>query len=120
MIPIIQQYGSKISIIEDVLMRTVDDHWSEEAACILTAIVRVIPRSAIEIRLKSIRERFSRSDRALLNSWDAIKPRGSSLKNSMPMDSGPFFGLSDLIMHRDLKSISPIGFNGWPRELTVD
>ena len=38
----------------------------------------------------------------------------------MPMQSGAFFRSGDVVTHVDRNSVSPVGFNKWSREGSVD
>lgn len=120
MVPVGQQYWSDVYIIEDVLMRTVDDHGAKETSCILGAIVGMIPRRAEEICLERIRERFAWSNGTLLHGRDTVEPRSSSLEDAMPMQSSPFLRPGNLVVNGDLEGITPVGFKGRSRELVVD
>lgn len=108
MIPVREYNGTHIYVVWCIL-GTVDDHWAKESSGILGTIVRVIPRCTVEVCFKRVGERLSGSNWALLNGWDAIEPRGLSLEDAMPVQSSTFFWASDLIMHGDLESVTPVG-----------
>ena len=119
MIPIAEQDWSNVNIVR-CLTWTVDDHSSCEAGRVLSAVMGVIPRGTEEVRKEGIGHTRSRSDRALVNSRNAIVPRSTFLQKSMPMKRSTFFGARDLVTNIDGDSIAPIGFDGWTGECTVD
>lgn len=101
-------------------MRAVNDHGPEETACILSAVVRVIPGCAKDIGLEFVRHGFARSDWTLLNRWHAVEPGSLALKDAMPVKGSPFHWVLDVVVDGDDESVAPIGFNGRGRELAVD
>ena len=56
----------------------------------------------------------------MLNGWDTIEPWSFLLQNPMPMQSSAFFRPSDVITNINRNSVSPIGFDEWSREGSVD
>ena len=82
--------------------------------------MRVIPRSAVEIRNERVGEAFPGGNRALLNGWDAIEPWRSLLQYPVPMQGGAFFRPGDVIAHVNRNGVSPVGLNGWSRKSSID
>ena len=82
--------------------------------------MRVIPRSAVEIRNERVGEAFPGGNRALLNGWDAIEPWRSLLQYPVPVQGGAFFRPRDVVAHVDRNGVSPVGLNGWSRESSID
>lgn len=118
-IPVAQQDGANVAIIVDVL-GSVDDHGPEQASSILTGVMRVIPRRAVNVRFELIGERLLGRNRALLDRGHPVEPRSGSLEDPMPMQGRPLFWFGNLVVHFHLNGVSPIRFDQWARELTVD
>ena len=119
MIPIAEQDWSNVNIIR-CLSWTVDDHRSCETGRVLCTVMGVIPRCTVKVCKEGIGHARSRSDRALINSRNAIVPRSSLLQKPMPMKRSTFFGARDLVTNVDGDSIAPIGFDGRTGECTID
>ena len=119
MIPIAEQDRSNVNIIS-CLGWTVDDHSSRETGIVLSSVMGVIPRCTVKVRKEGISHTRPRSDRALINSRNAIVPRSSLLQKPVPVKCSTFFGTRDLVTNIDGDSIAPIGFDGWTGECTVD
>ena len=64
-VPIGKHHGSEILIVVSIVVRTVNDHRAEKTTSSLRAVVRVIPRCAVEISSESVRERRTGCDGAL-------------------------------------------------------
>lgn len=118
-IVVAEQYWSEVIVVWR-LRRAMDDHGSNQASCILSAVVRVIPRSAVEISNERVGKAFPGGNRALLHGWDAIEPWRSLLQYPVPMQGGAFFGPGDVIAHVNRNSVSPVGLNGRSRESSID
>ena len=119
MIPIAEQDWSNVNIIR-CLSWTVDDHSSCETGRVLSTVMGVIPGCTEKVRKEGIGHTRSRSDRALINSRNAIVPRSALLQKPMPMERSTFFGARNLVTNINGDSIAPIGFDGWTGECTVD
>ena len=119
MIPVRKHDRADVNVVRFVLW-PVYNHGSGKTPSILSTVVRVIPRSSVEIGLESVCHCFSRRDWALLHRRNTVVPRSCTLKNPMPMKSGTFFWSGDLVVNRDLESITPIGFELGSRKLVVD
>lgn len=77
-IPIAEENWSDVVVIL-YLTWTVDDHSACDTGRVLSAIVRVIPRCAVNIRKEGIGHALSRGNRALGDSRNAVVPRSSLL-----------------------------------------
>ena len=115
-----------------------NDHRSEESISILRTIMRMIPAGPIRIGEETVRERRSRSNRALAHRRNPIEPRTHRtprniivrfLQHTMPVDGCAFFmqdsallfrSRFDLVMNNNLKGVSPISFEGRPGEASVN
>lgn len=64
----------------------------------------------------------SRSGRngALLNGWNTIEPRGEFLQDAMPMQCRTLFRAHDIVAHVNGDGITPISFDQWARECSVN
>lgn len=97
-----------------------DDHSSCETGRVLSAVMRVIPGCTIKIRKELIGHARSRSNRALVNSRNAIVPRSSLLQKPVPVERSTILGARDVITYVDGDGITPIGFDSWTGECTVN
>lgn len=80
----------------------------------------MIPGSSIQLSFKLVRVALARGDRALVNTRDAVLPRGSSLQETVPVKSGTLLRTSDVVVQSDLDRISPVSLNGRSRVGPVD
>lgn len=115
-----------------------NDHRSEESISILCAIMRMIPAGAIRIGEETVRERRSRSNRALAHRRNAIEPRPHRtprdivvrfLQHTMPVNGCALFmqdsallfrSRFDLVMNNNLKGVSPISCESRPGKASVN
>ena len=97
----------------------IDDYWSCKSVCILATVMRVIPASTVQPSLEGIGERATRSNRALLDGWHAIKPRCLVLYKTMPVERCSFCRPSNIVRHSDLNSVTPICFDCWTWYLAI-
>ena len=97
-----------------------DDHSSCETGRVLSSVMGVIPRCTVKVRKEGIGHTRPRSDRALIDSRNAIVPRTALLQKPMPMKRSAFFRARNLVTNIDGDSVAPIGFDGWTGEGTVD
>ena len=120
------------------LSEPMNDHRSEESISILCAIMRMIPAGPIRIGEETVRERRSRSNRALAHRRNAVEPRPywtprnsvvRFLQHAMPVDGCALFmqdsallfrSRFDLVMNNNLKGVSPISLESRPGEASVD
>ena len=119
MIPVRKHDGADIDVVRFVLW-SVYNHGSGKATSILSTVVRVIPRSSVEISLESIYHGFPRGNWALLHRRNTVVPRSCPLKDTVPMKGSTFLWSGDLVVNSDLEGITPIGFELGSRELVVD
>ena len=120
------------------LSEPMNNHRSEESISILCAIMRVIPAGTIRIGEETVRERRSRSNRALAHRRNAIEPRPYRtprnrvvrfLQHAMPVNGCALFmqdsallfrSRFDLVMNNNFKGVSPISLESRPGEASVD
>lgn len=114
-----QQDGTEIDIVLHVL-GTVDDHWADQAAGVLRAVVGMIPGCAVEICFERIVQAFTGSNGALLDCWDAVFPLRTSLQEAMPVKGCSFFRTSDFIVDFYSDGVAPVCFDGRAGKLSVD
>ena len=119
MIPIAEYDGSDVDVIF-YLTWTVNNHSSCDTGRVLSAVVGVIPRCAVDIGKERIGHACSRGNRALIDSRNTIVPRSSLLQKSMPMYRSTFFGACDFVTYVHGDRVAPVGFNHWTREFAVD
>ena len=79
--------------------------------CILARVMRVIECTAIRSGFERVREAPTRRYWTHGYSRDAICPLAALLEETMPMHGGTFSRPGDGIVHGDLNSVSPVGFD---------
>ena len=114
-----QHHRAKIDIVVRIL-RPVDDHRPKQAAGVLRAVVRMVPRGAVEIGSESVQQLFPGRDGTLLHGRHAVFPRRVRLQQAVPMQRGAFFGAGDFVVHGYGYGVAPVRFDGWTGELSVD
>lgn len=106
--------------------RAVNNDWSKNSVCILSWVMRMIPRWSIWVCNKWIGKAFARSDWALRNRRDTVHPsnricvlvrsckgltliflRRILLQESMPMNWCSLFRIHNIILNGDLNSVAP-------------
>lgn len=97
-----------------------DDHSSRETGRVLGAVMRVIPGCTIKIRKELIGHARSRSNGTLVNGRNAIVPRSSLLQKPMPVKRSTFFRARDFVTYVDGDGITPVSFDSWTWECTVN
>lgn len=80
----------------------------------------MVPGRTVEIRLERVGERSSWRHGTLLHSRHAVIPWTVLLKDTMPMERGPFLWASDLVVQSHLDGISPICLNHRSWKLAID
>lgn len=91
------------------LSRTIDDYGSEQATSVLRGVVRVIPRSSIQSRLKPVSVGLGGSNRALGDSRDTIFPLSILLSEPVPVERGSLRTVGDVVGDRHLDPVTPVG-----------
>lgn len=70
--------------------------------------------------LEGVRERRPRSDGTLRDSRNSISIRSAFLEHAVPVESSSLGRTSDLVVNCNLNHVSPVGFDGWARESSID
>ena len=86
-------------------------NWTPKAIGVLGGVMRVVECTAVRGGFESMRKSPTGWHRAHRNTWDAVRPFRVLLIDAMPMHGGTFSRPGDGIVHRDLNSVPPIGFN---------
>ena len=74
-----QEDRSKINVIVRAL-RPVNYHRSQNTSGVLGAVMRMVPRRAVQVRFEAICQALTGSNWTLRDSWHAIFPGGASLE----------------------------------------
>lgn len=82
--------------------------------------MRVPETRAKLIGPEPILKRLARSDGTLRGRRHTVHPRRPDLADSVPVESGAFFGSRDVVDERNLDPVAPVGVDRRPRELAVD
>lgn len=84
--------------------------------------MRMPEAGAVAVGAESVSERLAWRDWALNSGRHTVHPLGVAHSQTMPMDSSAFrlIGANNVVIDLDLNHVSPVGFNGWARELAID
>lgn len=118
-VPVREHDGAEIDVVPR-RPRSVYNHWSDDAACILRRVVGVVPRRAVQLGLEGVRVAFARRNRALGDTGDAIFPGLAVLQEAVPVQGDALLGARDVVVQRDLDRVAPVGFYQGAGECAVD
>lgn len=118
MVVIAEQDRTQINIVLRIVMRTINDHRTEDTVSVLRGVMRVPEAGAVKIRPESVSEGRSGGNRALLDRGNTVEPRRLRLQETVPVQRSALVG--QIVVNDDFNPVTPVGFNRWARELSID